>query len=167
MTKMISIDSSSTCSGYATWEDAIYKRGGHLVPIEKDKEDRIDEMCRLLGTMLTKEKPDIVVIELTVVDRNAHTQRILSEILGMVRGWCIATGAEFVTYRPTIWRHLAAELDEAVPTKRDECKAWAIKKVSDILGREVQEDEAEAYLIGLARIHDFERNDWELIEEDA
>lgn len=47
---------------------------------------------------------NIVYIEETVVLRNAHTQRFLTRLQGVVYAWCMNHGCEFNTIRPTSWR---------------------------------------------------------------
>lgn len=162
--RMISMDTSSTCTGYGYFENAIMQTVGALFSESKDNEERMDGMCKNIIGLLNEKRPHIVVAELTVVENNAHTQRLLSEILGVVRGWCIMHDAEFVTYRPNEWRALVADEGETIPVKRDDCKTWALAKARDMLGFDIQNDNvAEGFLIGIARINDFVRNDWEEI----
>lgn len=162
MTCMVSLDTSSTCTGYACFHDGEYVESGTLSPDCTDNEERMNKMCVSIIEYLNANNPVIVVAELTVVENNAHTQRLLSEILGVVRGWCIMHDAEFVTYRPNEWRSLVALEDEVIPRKREECKLWAIEKAKEMLNRMyIDDNEAEGYLVGIARINDFIRNDWE------
>lgn len=154
--KMLSLDTSSTNSGYAYWENGILKEYG-VLNSEKydDKLLKINDMGNQLIEKLNKYKPQTVVIEMTVVERNAHTQRILSEIVGIVRGWAIINKAEFVQMRPTEWRKYAKEKDEKLPTKKPDLKAWSVNRVKNIYSLKVTDDCSDAILIGLARINMF------------
>ena len=157
VTKMVSLDTSSTFSGYCLYENAVRVESGEFVhdpKIEKNADIRKENMCLDIIQYLNRHKPVIVVAELTVVPRNAGSQRLLSEILGVIWGWCLCNAAEFVTFRPGEWRRLVAD-GESVPIRREEAKAWAIHKVSRLYGIHVTDNEAEAILIGQARINQF------------
>ena len=117
-------------------------------------------MCRELINLLCNKKPDIVVIEMTVVPNNTGTQRLLSEIVGVVRGWCLSQrkNIEFVRLRPTEWRKLVKDKNEKVPkSKKDGLKLWDIKKVKELFGfTPIDDNEADGVLLGCARIRQFD-----------
>ncbi len=155
MTKMISLDTSSKLSGWAYWEDAVLIDHGVIdMSGVKDPEDRLNRMCCSLTSLLADHTPDIVVIEMTVVTTNAKTQRILSEIVGAVRGWCVsrAGNCAFYCIRPTEWRTKVCNKAEKTPrSKKDGLKEWDISKAREYFGFDpVTDDEADAVLIGLA-----------------
>lgn len=152
--RMLSLDTSSTISGWAYWENAKLIKSGVIAPKSKDKEERLDSMCLSLLDTLNTYKPQTVVIEMTVVERNAQTQRLLSEIVGVVRGWAILNNSEFVSFRPNDWRKLVCR-DEKIPKKREECKTWSIEKVLQSYKIKADDNESDAILIGEARINQF------------
>ncbi len=151
---MIGLDTSSTISGYAVFDAGILVRSGIIDKnYEKDSLIRKEEMILAINRLLTKEKPDIVVIELTVVPRNANSQRILSEILGTVWGWALCNSAEYVEYRPTEWRKLVKDADETPPRDRDELKIWSLDKAISLGYKPDDDNESDAILLGVARIN--------------
>lgn len=151
--RMVSLDTSSTKTGWAYFESGKLKESGVIdCHKEKDSEIRLEDMCFAICDLLTAKKAKTVVIEMTVVVRNAAAQRMLSEIVGVVRGWSLCNFAEFVRLRPTEWRKLICK-DGKVPTKRDEAKAWSIQMVKEDFKKIVSDDEADAILIGQARIN--------------
>ena len=153
--RMVSLDTSSTCSGYACWENGKLIECGTLDHRkEKDAEIRVEDMCLDIVNTLNRFLPTIVVIELTAVTKNAQTQRMLSEIVGVVRGWSLVKYAEFVRLRPAEWRSLVKG-EEPCPVKRADAKRWAIKRVKEVFLLDVPEDCAEAILIGQARVNQF------------
>lgn len=162
VTKMVSLDTSSRASGWAYWENGnLTDYGVFDYSKMKDKEARLDTMCISLCNLLKEHKPDIIVIEMTVVEKNAGTQRLLSEIVGVVRGWHIITGAsEFVRLRPTEWRKLVREEDEKLPKSKDDgLKNWDIAKANALFGLSLKDDNiADAILIGYARIRQFQNS---------
>lgn len=153
--KMIALDTSSTITGYAYFENGVVKKYGELNhDKEKDIEIRLEDMCFDIINLLNDIKPLIVVIEMATVTRNAHTQRLLSEIVGVVRGWTLNNFSELVRYRPSEWRKLVCRSGEAAPKKRDEAKEWAIIKVAEEFDiKDISDNAAEAILIGQARIN--------------
>ena len=157
LTKMISLDTSSSCSGWALWEDGMLTEHGIIdLKYAKDSDRRLDLMCGSLISLLNSTDPDIVVIEMTVVSRNVSGQRLLSEIVGVVRGWCMSQHERrfFYRLRPTEWRRLVREEGEVIPrSKKNGLKEWDISKASDAFGFTPEtDDEADAALIGWAYI---------------
>ena len=158
--KMVSLDTSSKDSGWAYWENGILKEHGVIHVSHKDANLKLDHMCRELAGLLNKKKPDIVVIEMTVVPNNAATQRLLSEIVGVVRGWCLSQkkDIEFIRLRPTEWRKLVKNSGEKVPkSKKDGLKQWDIDKARELFHFEpIDDNEADGVLLGYARIKQFQ-----------
>lgn len=153
--RLMSIDSSSSKTGYAVYDAGILTASGVLdMSAEKDKEIRLENMCLAIIDTLKKYKPNTVVIEMTVVTRSAATQRLLSEIVGVVRGWAVSNYAEFVEYRPTVWRKLIVGPDKKIPKGRTDCKAWSIETVRNMYNKNKGDDECDAILIGQARINE-------------
>ena len=153
----MSFDTSSTTTGWAYFENAEYINSD-IIYCDK-KEDitiRVENMCFELINILNKHKPDIVVIEKPPFCKDPNTLILLSEIVGVVRGWTLTQGfAEYVEYVPNQWRRLVADDDEKVPTGRNNCKEWDIIKARKILEREpIDDNEADALLIGIARINE-------------
>ena len=71
-------------------------------------------------------------------------------ILGAVYGWCLVHNVYFEMLRPTEWRALISK--EKKGRKRDELKAWSVRKVKELFGIDVTDDESDAILIGLAYV---------------
>lgn len=161
ITKMVSIDSSSTKSGVAYFENGILK--DHKVldcSTEKNTVIRVENMCFELINYLKSKNPNIVVIEKPPFMNSPQTLIMLAEIVGCVKGWAITQGfCEFVEYMPNEWRSLIKEKDEKIPRKREDCKIWDLDKVyflyPEIVANIVDDNDADAILIGRARINAF------------
>lgn len=150
--KIISLDTSTTCTGWCVYENGEYSTSG-CIDLKKSKLgtfERMDQMCLILLGYLDAERPDVVVAETTVVTRNAEAQRNLTMILGVIYGWCIKNGKKYAFLRPTEWRKYAKNDDEKVPKKREELKAWSIARCKELFNKEVKDDEADSILIGYA-----------------
>lgn len=152
--RMLAIDSSTKKTAYAVFDNGEYKES-KLIDLEKDKnmDSRFETMSLSLINALKEYKPDIVYIEEAVVVRNAQTQRFLTRLQGVIYGYCILNQCEFNAIRPTEWRKLVS-IDQG-KKKREELKQESIKKVEEEFGLTVNDDEAEAILIGIAAIKKF------------
>ena len=155
--KLISFDTSTSSTGYA-----IYKSGKlhryDLIDFKriKNTDERIKEMILKIYEIIETEKPQIIVVEMTVVTRNAQAQRNLTMILGAIQGKCLENNIFFSLLRPTEWRKLVNNEKEKLPRKREELKQWSKQKVSDILGiNDINDDISDAILIGQAYINRF------------
>lgn len=153
--KTISIDSSSSCSGYAVFINGVYDHSGILDSSKiKDGELRMKNMVSEIFELLNKEHPDICVTEMTVVSRNAQAQRMLTMILGSIYGWCLSNNCYYYSFRPTEWRSLIDSGKK--PRKREELKLWSISKVKDIFELDTDKDDlSDAILVGCAYMRKF------------
>ena len=155
--KLISLDTSTSSTGYAVYISGKLHRYD-LIDFEriKNTDERIKEMILKIYEIIETEKPQIIVAEMTVVTRNAQTQRNLTMILGAIQGKCLENNIFFSLLRPTEWRKLVNNEKEKLPRKREELKQWSKQKVSDILGiNDINDDISDAILIGQAYINRF------------
>lgn len=152
---MISLDASSTSTGWAYWENAVLKESGILCA-SGDAETRMNLMGKQILSLLKEKNPIIVVIEQPPAVNDQKTFRLLSELVGMARGWAAlkeSPWVDYVEYEPNVWRRFVADTDEKIPLSRVACKPWDITKAKDLLQYETDsDDEADAILIGYARI---------------
>jgi hypothetical protein len=127
--------------------------------VETDKkikgDDKLNQMISLIIEKLNMEEPDIVVCEKIVCVRNAQTTRMLQELTGAIRGFCIEHDIEYVNLSPSTWRSVIANTYKQKPgsRKREDQKAWALDIVNNKLGIITKStDLAEAVLIGEAYV---------------
>ena len=155
--KLMSIDSSTNTTGYAFFINGILKSYSTCdYSYIKNTQKRIDNMILFICEMIEDERPDIVVTELTVVNRNAEAQRNLTMILGAIRYKCLELKIEYYSLRPTEWRKLIKNKDEKIPRKREELKRWSINKIKDFYNIETTSDDlSDAILIGQGYINSF------------
>ena len=155
--KLISLDTSTSSTGYAVYISGKLHRYD-LIDFKriKNTDERIKEMILKIYEIIETEKPQIIVAEMTVVTRNAQTQRNLTMILGAIQGKCLENNIFFSLLRPTEWRKLVNNEKEKLPRKREELKQWSKQKASDILGiNDINDDISHAILIGQAYINRF------------
>lgn len=154
-TRLCSIDSSSSKTGWAIFDNGKYTTSGVIdLHSEKDSEKRVENMCIQIIELLEKYKPDIIVIEKLNVGRNMVATRILSKIIGVVYAYSIMNGEVFYyEIQPSQWRKQLGM--QKAGRKRDEYKQLSIQYVKDHLGKEVNDDEADSICAGIGYIKMF------------
>ena len=151
MTKLLSIDSSTSSTGYAVFIDGKYSRSGC---IQINDDDKLTKMIEHIYSLIINEDPDIIVVEEMVVVRNAQVARYLTMIIGAIFGKCLDNGIYYSSIRPTEWRKLIDPGKK--PRKRAELKEWSVQKVKELFDIEgVSDDIADAILIGQAYINEW------------
>ena len=150
--RILSFDTSSSSSGWAFFIDGrFYKYGVIDLKDNKDTNTRMKEMVSEIYKIIDYYSPAIVTIETPVVVRNPQVQRILTTIFGSVYGKCVEMKIDFYDLRPTEWRKLIDSGKK--PRKRNELKEWSKQKVLELFNLNVNDDIADAILIGQAYIN--------------
>lgn len=153
--KMLTFDSSTTSTGWSLYINGELKDYGVFSFLNiKDSEKRFCAMVLEIYNMIKKVKPLIVITELTMVTRNAHSQRILTLLLGAIQGKCIEKNIAYYSFKPSEWRKKISE--EKKPRKREELKLWSKTKVKELFNIEdITDDVSDAILLGQAYINLF------------
>ena len=155
--RLLALDTSVRDTGYSLFENGILVDYGNLT-VSKTECPKINIMTKKIGDLLNRIKPDIVVVENTVVLRNARIQRELTMILGGIYFWAINHNKFFYTFNPSEWRKLVKDNDEDVPKRRTELKQWSLIKASLIANTNITNDNSsDAILIGQAYCNQFNR----------
>lgn len=155
--KLISMDTSSNSTGVAIFIDGILSRH-FLIDLKqiKNTEKRIEEMIKQIYKVISDERPDILVTELTVVTRNAQAQRNLTMILGAIYGKCIDKNIWYHSFRPTEWRSLIDTNKKPNGRKRENYKEWSMEVVRDFYNIDCSSDDlSDAILIGRSYVNKF------------
>lgn len=155
--KLMAIDSSTTGSGYATYINGeLNHYGVYTTNHISNSKERLENMMKILCQKIESDRPDIVITELTVVNRNAEAQRNLSMLLGAIYYKCLELGIEYHALRPTEWRKLVKNNNESLPRKREELKKWSKNKVGEIYKINIDDDNiSDAILLGQGYVNKF------------
>ena len=167
---LLSLDTSSTKTGWAVFKNGIYKESGVLdwSRIKDNTEDRLQIMYIDIIQHIQKYEPDILVIEKDIVGsgkrQNMSTINTLVKLIGGVWAYCIQLNMDtpmnfpagefnifYVEYTPSEWRSLVG----ITARKREDCKAASIKRIKDIYNINVDDNEADAINIGEAYINEW------------
>ena len=156
MITLLSLDTSTTSTGWAIFKDGKYQESGVIDDFKKVKNghERLRLMTKELLDSIGQLEPDIIVIEKDVVFGNMKVIDMLMKIIGAVYGFCLFNGITYYEFAPSEWRKYVKL--QAFGRKRDEFKKASIKYIKDNLNMEVNDDEADAICIGLAYCKKFE-----------
>lgn len=161
---LLSLDTSSTITGWAIFKNGIYKESGilnweHI----KNTEERLQIMYIDILQHIQKYEPDIIVIERDVVGsgkrQNMSTINTLVKIIGGIWAYCVQANMDcniddnefnvfYTEYSPSEWRKLVG----IKGNKREVYKANSIKRIKEVYNIDVDDNEADAINIGEAYI---------------
>lgn len=153
---MCSLDVSTNKTGLAVFVNGKYKESILLNHSNnKDQTTRSMEMTKDILSHLDSYNPVIIAIEDTYCGGNVDVMKKLGRLQGAIYAWCILHDADFNIYLPSSWRSEYGDIFKG--KKRNECKQLAIKYVKDKYNLDVNDDEAEAILIGESTVKKYNR----------
>lgn len=150
MITLLSLDTSTTSTGWAVFQNGIYQDSGVIDEFKKEKNGykRLGLMVKKLLMYIEQLNPDIIVIEKDVVFGNMKVIDMLMKIIGAVYGFCLKNEITYYEFAPSEWRKYVKL--QAFGRKRTEFKQASIKYVKDNFDKEVNDDEADAICVGIA-----------------
>lgn len=149
--RILSMDQSTRCSGYAVFENGEYICSG-VVDMSKSTlatYERSFEMAKALWKIIKKYKPDCLIIEDTQQQNNVKTVITLARLQGMIIGYAEAHKVKVHILLPTQWR-AAMGYSQGPKVKRGMLKQQSIDYVKNNYNLNLPEDEAEAICEGVA-----------------
>lgn len=161
ITKLISLDTSTTKTGWAYFENGNYIKSGVInldtseckKKYKNDSDLRIKDMSIEVWDMLNKCMPDIVVIEKLNVGRNMVATRNLSKIIGVAYLYSILNNCFYFEIQPSQWRSQLGM--QSSKRKREEYKLLSIKYVKENFNIDVSDDESDSICAGVGYIKMF------------
>ena len=151
MSRVVSFDQSTRCSGYAVFENGQYIESGMIDMRKSELETglRSFEMAKELWKIIKKYKPEHLVIEDTQQQNNVKTVIILARLQGMLIGYAEAHGVKVHILLPSQWR-AALSYIQGPKVKRQKLKQQSIDYVKKNFGLDLSEDQCEAIAEGVA-----------------
>lgn len=145
MSKVMSVDQSTRCSGYCLVEDNEYVCSG-VIDMSKstlDTPERSFQMAKSIWKLIKKYKPDYLIIEDVQNQGSTKTVIILARLQGLILGYAEAHGVQTHIVAPASWR---SELNytQGPKVKRAELKQQSADYVKKKYGFVKPEDENEA-----------------------
>lgn len=149
--RILSVDQSTRCSGYAFFENNMYIQSG-VIDMSKSKletEERSFAMAKEIWKIIKKYKPQSIVLEGVQQQANPRTMIILARLAGMIIGYAEAHNVHVRILLPSQWRKVLG-YSQGAKVKRQELKQQSIDYVKKNLELERSEDECEAICINIA-----------------
>lgn len=159
MIKLCALDTSTSSTGIANFHNGKYHSSTVLQTDKKIKgDDKLNQMIEFIYSYLSKEKPEIILTETVAVTRNVASTRMLQELTGAVRGYCVGKGIDYVSLRPSEWRAQVVRFYQSKPVgrKREDQKAWSLDIVNNKMNiKTTSDDEADAICLGIGYLNMF------------
>ena len=159
MGKIIALDASTSCTGYAVFEDEQLVTYGKIKPNGNDWRDRIMDETLELAALIREYHPRVIIAEDLPLKPGANTLQKLGAVHGMILSLCAGFRIKPMFILPTNWRHELGMFDGTrAGMKRDVMKEKAVYMANKQFGLDLQwisptsskndDDVAEAVLIG-------------------
>ena len=162
ITKLLSLDTSSSASGWAYFENGEYIQSGVInfntseckKKYKGRSDKRLDDMCISIINMLSEIKPDIVLVEKLNVGRNMASTRMLAKIMGVIYGYTLLNDCDYEEIQASEWRSKIGI--QSAKLKREDYKRLSIQYVKDNIKKDVSDDEADSICAGIGYIKMFD-----------
>lgn len=159
MGTIIALDASTSCTGYAVFEDDQLVAYGKIKPNGDDWRDRIMDETLELAALIREYHPRVIIAEDLPLKPGANTLQKLGAVHGMILSLCAGFRIKPMFILPTNWRHELGMFDGTrAGMKRDVMKEKAVHMANEQFGLNLQwisptsskndDDVAEAILIG-------------------
>lgn len=157
MSRVMSVDQSTRCSGYCLIEDEEYICSGiiDMSKSELETPERSFEMAKAIWKLIKKYQPEYLVIEDVQNQNSTKTVIVLARLQGMILGYAEAHGVQTHILAPTAWRRVL-NYSQGPKVKRAELKKQSINYVKDAYGLDLPEDECEAIALNDAARQKFD-----------
>lgn len=159
MGKIIALDASTSCTGYAVFEDDQLVAYGKIKPNGNDWRNRIMDETLEIAALIREYHPRVIIAEDVPKKPGANTLQKLGAVHGMILSLCAGFRIKPMFVLPTNWRHELGMFDGTrAGMKRDVMKERAVHMANEQFGLDLQwisptsskndDDVAEAVLIG-------------------
>jgi Holliday junction resolvasome RuvABC endonuclease subunit len=146
MKKIMSIDQSTSKSGYAIFSNNQLAAWGIIRPSKKIDDSNLKSMFVKIVKKIQEETPNIVLIEDVYMKHgktfNVQTHKTLSQLQGMLIAYFMLNQIEYEIIHPQSWKNKVVGKKKI---SKEDTQSFLTKKYS----RDFKEDEADAICIGL------------------
>lgn len=147
---LIALDESTTCTGYAVFDDGELIEHGIFSFKSKNVLERVSLIMEEIENLIDTYKPNNMVIEDVQITMNAATAKSLLGLQFMIEVYAHRNNISCETYRTTKWRKILG-LSNSRSLDRKAKKQETIDYVKDKYGIDVlKDDESDAIAIGTA-----------------
>lgn len=147
---LISLDESTTCTGYAVFDNGKLIKHGVFSSKSKDVLERVSLIMEEIEELINIYKPNDMVIEDVQITMNAATAKSLLGLQFMIEVYARRNNINCKTYRTTKWRKILG-LSNSRSLDRKAKKQETIDYVKEKYGIDIlKDDESDAIAIGTA-----------------
>lgn len=151
----ISLDQSLSATGWCLWVNGEYTQHGLISAKNiKGSEEKLNYMATEICKLLNEYNPVSVWFEDTALQSNPSVLKSLSQLQGVIIGYCLSKGIDYGIMTPSEWRKELG-LPSGRGLKRPELKSNSINYVNQKYRISPTEDECEAITIGEAVLKRF------------
>ena len=141
--RILSIDSSTTSTGWCIYENKPIKYGCICPNKALEYIDRVIYMLKELNALKLKYEPEIIIIEQLAVTRNAKVAQMLAGLQVAIEVMFRQEEYLVIEARPSEWRKYC----NIKGKKREELKQNAVNYIKNKYKIEVNDDTAESICI--------------------
>lgn len=153
---LIALDESTTCTGYAVFEDDKLIKHGIFSFKNKDVLERVSLIMEEIEKLVNIYKPNDMIIEDVQITMNATTAKSLLGLQFMIEVYAHRNNIHCKTYRTTKWRKILG-LSNSRTLDRKAKKQETINYVKEKYGINIlKDDESDAIAIGTAYLLEME-----------
>ena len=146
MRKIMSIDQSTSKSGYAIFTNRQLAEWGIIRPSKKIHKVNMISVFLRVREKIEKENPDLILIEDVYMKKgkkfNIDTHKKLSNLQGMLIAYFVLNSLEYKIISPNSWMNKVVGINHC---SKEDTQNFLNKKYSIVF----KEDEADAIAIGL------------------
>lgn len=151
----VSLDISSSGTGYAIYEKDKLTNSGVIHPKGEFAKDRFPEMVKQINTILEQNHPSKIIVEGFYCANSFASVEYILKIHGVVEAWAAMNGVSRVVLPPSSWRKTLGfptpKKGQPKGTARKEAKQMSILFAGNLLDRApISDDEADAICLGYA-----------------
>lgn len=161
--KIISLDASTSCTGYAVFDGDKLTDYGKIKPKGDDWRDRIIDETMRLAELFREHRPNVIIAEDVPMKDGKPTIVKLGAVHGMILSLCAGFKIKPMFLLPSNWRQDMGLFDGTrAGMTREAMKEKAVNMANDVFGLNLQwvsttsskndDDTAEAILIGWSQI---------------
>lgn len=154
---LIALDESTTCTGYAVFNNGELIEHGAFSFKSKDVLERVSFIMEEIEKLISRYEPNNMIIEDVQITMNAATAKSLLGLQFMIEIYAHRNNIQCETIRTTKWRKILG-LSNSRTLDRKAKKQETIDYVKNKYGIEVvKDDESDAIAIGTAFLLEKER----------
>ena len=145
--KLCCLDQSTKVTGYSIWQNKkLLKHGVIDLSKNNNTEERVHAMYDSIRGLISKEKPDFIVIEDVQFQANQRVFKTLSQLQGLVISIAYDEKCGYLIVEPSVWKSYVGVKSRKRQEQKEEVYKIVDKKYH--IGN-TTDDESDSIAIGM------------------